>query len=723
MSKNKLEDLKEQFDCIEIPDNLDLYIEKGIRQGKSRKRKKYVSIILPAACAASFVLVLALNNPFTGTMKKANNVAMNTQKAEDEITDSIEELPVVGSFSNLKVLIKDSMNLSVGIMKKEILEDTKLRAGDENTYAEASTYDGNTSMKLKQKNYSNTNTQVEGVDEGDIVKTDGEYIYKLTYNKLYVVKAYPSKDMKITDSILFKDDSVNLNPRDLILMNNKLVVIASSYFNLPLIQENTNSNKMLPYFHQQVTTIYVYDTNDKSNLKLLKKVQLSGNYTTTRRIDSILYITSNKYINSQIFDENNRNSEQLKEDLPYYMDSTTGNVKKVINYDSIKYCPDTVTPNYLILASIDLNNIEKEAKVTSILGNGYTVYTSEKNMYIAGHTKYDEKTQTTNTVIYKFSLNNGNVKFIKKGEVPGTLLNQFSLDEYDNYLRVATTTNRNTFNPVLLEKNVSETTKEKAEKESPTITNNIYILDKNMTVKGKIENIAPEERIYSVRYMGTRAYMVTFKNTDPLFVIDVKNPTKPKVLGELKIPGFSSYLHPYDENHLIGVGQDAEVIVEKGPDGKKIERTNIKGLKLSIYDVSNVEKPIEKFKTIIGDTGTNSELLYNHKAMLFSKDKNIFALPVSIYPQREIAENNSSEQLFQGAYVYNIDLVNGFKLKGKITHEDINNKGDRNMIYGDMGVSRILYINDSLYTISNGGIKSNLISNLLEQGHVKFDNK
>lgn len=235
-----------------------------------------------------------------------------------------------------------------------------------------------------------------------------------------------------------------------------------------------------------------------------------------------------------------------------------------------------------------------------------------------------------------------------------------------------------------------------------------------MNICGEIEGIAKGEEIYSVRFMGDRGYMVTFKTVDPLFVIDLKDPTKPEILGALKIPGYSDYLHPYDENHIIGFGKDT-IEVSGG--------AYYMGMKIALFDVSDVNNPVQKFSEVIGDRGTDSELLTNHKALLFSKEKNLLAFPVTV---AEIKDKDSvlnewgvpeyGEFVFQGAYVYNIDLDKGFTLKGKITHisdEEYLKSGNYNF-YSNKSVERIIYINDTLYTLSKGMYKANKLSDLSE---------
>jgi len=231
------------------------------------------------------------------------------------------------------------------------------------------------------------------------------------------------------------------------------------------------------------------------------------------------------------------------------------------------------------------------------------------------------------------------------------------MDEHNNTFRIATTTGD-------MWRNTSK--------------NNVYILDEDLKVLGKLEGLAEGERIYSTRFAGDRMYMVTFRQVDPLFVIDTSNPRAPELKGMLKIPGYSTYLHMVDENHILGFGYDTEVNQWGG--------TVNGGLKISMFDVSNVNKPKETFTEIIGKSGTYSELLYNHKALMFSLNKGLMAFPVN-----RTAENYKSD--FSGAYVYNVSN-DSISLKNTITHKE--SEFDS---YGD-NIKRIIYIGDYLYTFS-----------------------
>ena len=313
------------------------------------------------------------------------------------------------------------------------------------------------------------------------------------------------------------------------------------------------------------------------------------------------------------------------------------------------------------------------------------MYASSTNLYIT-KTKYNYDDETDiNTEIYKLNLKDATCTFSKTGEVPGSVLNQFSMDENNGYFRIATT--------------------DSTSWDSESNTNNLYVLNENLEIVGKVEGLAPGERIYSVRFMGNRAYMVTFVQTDPLFVIDLSDPTNPTVLGELKIPGYSTYLHPYDENHLIGFGENTKVVNYGYGDQVVTD-----GMKIALFDVTDPNNPTEMYSVNIGGKGTYSELLYNHKALLFSKEKNIIAFPIS-------TTGEDYEVEFQGAIVYGLSLEKGFEEKGKIT----NLENDIDKYYSRNSVQRIIYINDTLYTLSRNLIKATDINTMEPKGSIKLD--
>jgi inhibitor of cysteine peptidase len=586
--------------------------------------------------------------------------------------------------------------------------------------------------------YSETNIQVAGVDEADIVKNDGKYIYVASGTKVVIVDAYPAEQANIISEI-----EVNGSVNDIFVNGDKLVVFGwgdyySSGVGIPEIG-------IVPRPYSQLTFVKVYDITDRTNPVLTRDVAAEGNYYDSRMIGDYVYVVINQPVYYGGSDP-----------IPMPMIESDG-ITKTITASDIYYFdfPDTSYIFTNILAINTQNDDEEFTSKTFLMGYTQNMYVSPSNIYVV-YTKrqseadyYDriideaiipnvpfdvqmkiseirnsdkedyvkmreigevvedyietlgpeeganfmikvqEKVQEIyeqiakeleKTVIHKISIMNGNIEYITNGEVPGQTLNQFSMDEYNGNFRIATTTNNWRTESL----------------------NHMYVLDGNLNIIGKLEDLASGERIYSVRFMGDKAYMVTFRQIDPLFVIDLSNPTNPAVLGFLKIPGVSDYLHPYDETHVIGVGRDAT------------EQGRITGMKLSLFDVSDVSNPQEISKYIIGERGTYSEALNDHKAFLFSKEKNLLVIPVREY------EDNYKES-FQGAYVFNVDLVEGFTLKGRITHVNETAKEEDEWYYDwNAEVRRSLYMDNVLYTVSNKMIKANDLADLSEISQVEL---
>ncbi len=646
----------------------------------------------------------------------------------DEVISKVNNLPVVGSLEVLEELMKNSKANNFGLYRgvdimfeAAVKQDESMKSKATTDMAESSSAN---STATTQGDYSTTNVQVEGVDEADVVKTDGEYIYQVNNDRIVVAKAYPADEMQITGVLDFTKD--NFTPQEMYLSGNLLVAIGSYYEEIDVKKrlEPQVEDRMYikPHYNQKNSVkAIVCDISDKADIKQIREVEIEGNYISSRMIGSVLYMVSNNYPNIYYaFDSD------LEIPTPFYRDSKVSEDYIKIEYPQIRYFPDSVESNYMMVAAFDTKKDEK-ANIHTYLGSGENIYVSNENLYVAvTDYKYDAVIYNNKIVspqldrraiapvykdnreteVYKFSLDGSKMTYLNKGSVPGLILNQFSMDENDGYFRIATTTG----DVWGTGENVSG--------------NNLYILDDTMNICGKIEDIAKGEQIYSVRFMGDRGYIVTFKTVDPLFVIDLKDPSKPKILGALKIPGYSDYLHPYDENHIIGFGKDT---IETSGGGFYM------GMKLALFDVSDVSNPIQKFSEVIGDRGTDSELLRNHKALLFSKEKNLLAFPVTVAEVKDKGESDLNEWgvpdygefAFQGAYVYNLDPEKGFTLKGKITHisdEEYIKSG--NYYYSSNKlVERILYINDTLYTLSKGMYKANNINDLSEKGTLEVPQK
>ncbi|WP_057765252.1 beta-propeller domain-containing protein [Cytobacillus praedii] len=574
-----------------------------------------------------------------------------------------ESLPVVESNSKLNEHILKRM--------------TEVWENKEYTVQEKAAMDSAAGESEKSQSHSETNVQVNGIDEADIVKTDGKYIYQLKDNTLQIVKAIPADKMSIEKEITFNQ---SFYPFQMYLQNDRLIVMGTSYEGQEIEKKPADMN-IAPI--NETTKAIIYDVKEKNNPKEIREFEIEGTLVTSRFMDGKVYLIANKYPDYWLLRENPEIDIR-----PRYSDSASHTKMQAINYDQIQYFPESKETNFTNIAVIDLEKPASKIALTTYLGSGEQLYMSKTNIYLAV-TNYmpmaikGDYSFSPDTTIYKFSVDGMKVDFHSSNEIAGTILNQFSMDEYKGYFRIATT-------------------KGQVWDNSRPSANNLYILDENLKQAGKLEDLARGERIYSARFINERIFLVTFKETDPLFVIDGSNPKQPKVLGELKIPGFSNYLHPYDENHLIGFGHDTKVVPGKGANGQPIIFTN--GVKLSLFDIKDLSNPKEKFTEIIGGRGTYSPLNYDHKALLFDKKKNLFAFPITVYENGKSSNEMEWDSTFkfQGAYVYNIDLKKGFSLKAKMTHND------PNAIYEEWedSIQRVLYIGDSFYALSPNKISS-----------------
>ena len=595
--------------------------------------------------------------------------------------------------------------------------------------------------------YSTTNIQVKGVDEPDFIKNDNKYIYIISGEKLVIADAYPPGEAKIISETLVDGTAENI-----FINKDRLVVFTRKYDTAYIIDQYDYIPRSRSV---QKTHALVYDISDKETPELIKDYNLDGQFYQARMIDKYIYfiVKENTYYYTDFIN------------VPVLREQTT----KLITPD-IYYFDDCFEDNYVFntIASFNIfDNTDSVNAKTFLLGNTNNLYVSKDNIYITYRknmpynyhryskkeaffkvvvpllpkniqdeintinskddlddyekwqviseklqdmynemedesqksalvkeieealleyeTKQEEERQKT--IIHKINIDKGEITYKTKGEIPGTLLNQFSMDEYDENFRTATTT-------TLWIRNKGQVQ-----------YNNVYVLDKDMKIIGEITNIAPDEKIYSCRFIGDRLYMVTFKRIDPFFVIDLSEPKNPKILGELKIPGYSDYLHPYDDNHIIGIGKETDTNQWGG--------TSIKGVKIALFDVSDVENPKQIDMYEIGTSGTDSEALRDHKAFLFDKGKDILVMPITEVE----GDGYRNRNYWYGAYVLGISPEDGITKKGKITHLDYTESKYYNY-YSPYNVRRSLYMDDYLYTISSKKIKMNNIEDIEEELNV-----
>ena len=564
--------------------------------------------------------------------------------------------------------------------------------------------------KSSSKEYSTTNIQVENVDEADITKTDGDYIYSISENQVIITNVKNPEQPKIETKIASRDDAY---PEDLILYNNNLAVISAKY----------NSSR----YDSDDTVVEIYNIENKENAKLEKSYKLLESYYTSRCIGNKLYVIASGNLRKE--------DDKI---ITYYQENYS---KKEIKLSDIKYLKDIKDKKQTLISMVNLDDISKDVNVSSYLIDISNAYVSQKNLYLLndrynysndnseqkemikemfglkgilglidlnlGNSDYSGKA----TDIYKFNFKeDGTIEYDCKNNIEGETINQYSLDEYQGNLRIATYNNKGS---------------------------QVIVFDDKLKVLGKTGYLAKGEKMYSTRFIGSKAYIVTYKTIDPLFVIDLSNPNNPKVLGELKIPGYSTYLHPYDETHIIGIGMETEEKINRNSNGKVVSTSaRIIGMKMALFDVSDVENPVQVSNTIIGNKNTTSSILTNPKALLFSKEKELIAIPVNNYSEDfEVTsnsdtyesaisayKNSSKSYIGEGYAVFKINLKDGFVKKGIITHEK-QKKNVKNYYEYNYNASKLLrgmYIENNLYTVSEDMIKVNSIDDLKEVSELKI---
>lgn len=539
--------------------------------------------------------------------------------------------------------------------------------------------------------YSRTNVQVEGVDEADFLKNDARYAYILSGDRLTIIDAVPPESAKVVSRTSLDIDQAQ-GTLEMFLNGDTIITFYQDYGRQGIVSSDVVDGAYPPSVYEPRTHMLVIDISDRTDPEVVGNYDVTGQYSASRMIgDRIFLLTVGSVDYRQPVKPSatdSLSSKVIAEPDVYYFD-----------YPQQNYAFNTVT-------MLDLDKIEGLAggspvlespliSKTFMVGDGAMVYASDKNIYLAyqeylGPVPLRQETTdflgasqvaTQKTVIHKISIQAGSLfEYAGKGTVPGLLHNQFSMNEDGNRFSVATTS-------------------ESSNGRSFFIGNNVYTLDERMEIVGKLEGIAPGESIYAARFMGDRLYLVTFRQTDPFFVVDLSS-DQPKVLGELKLPGFSNYLHPYDVNHVIGIGREGSEVGNPG-------------VKVALFDVSDVRNPIALDTYTIGSTQTDSEVLRDHKALLFDLDRDILSIPVTSYDGYYRSDLEGQDPLsreigpWNGFYVFGLGDGEEITIKGTIQHNDNNNSG-----FDMAGRSRSFFIGDTLYTVTPGMMKMHDLDDL-----------
>lgn len=532
--------------------------------------------------------------------------------------------------------------------------------------------------------HSETNVQVKGVDEGDIIKTDGKYIYILTgdddvyyHNTVRIIRAADLKEVgKIVineeKNTYFTGEEIYVNGDKLTLVGTKQIVKDGSADDV-ISYGNAGTAENTTFFYDwynsydsdSQTIVYNYDISDRENPKLVGQKEQSGYYNTSRMTEGVIYVVSSYGVNVAKFSS----GKDVVENCIPVVNGTR------IPSDNIVTDKNEKCTEYTVITSNDTFDEKLEGNSFAYLGVCNTVYCSGENLYFA-QTKYENSADIA--VINSVELSKDGIKLKATGEVKGVLNNQFSLDEYNGYLRVAITEyNYSTF------KNESK----------------LYILNDKLETVGKLEDLAGDEEIKSARFVGDKAYVVTFKQTDPLFIIDLSDPANPTVKGSVKLPGYSTYLHPISSDYIIGVGY-----------GGTQTDADMGKLKVTLFDVSDATDPKAVSDFEICDAGSDVTNYDNHKAFLYYAEKNLIGIPVIKYAD---IDNN-----YRNVYSYALlEIKDGeLQLKKGLVHQQEDDSVSSGMFRG-------AYIGENFYTVTDFSICQFDLANCELVKSASFDDK
>lgn len=576
--KELLDKIRHSAEGIEIPEQLTPQsVEEKLKREAQQKKIQRRKIMIRWMEAAAVLAIVAAGGTQTELYKQWKEPALSSEAdmekpvAEQDTESSVqpEEVDASGEFKQadseeelyktLQELEKQTGSYARGgdvMLLEESAEITTMDAGAADTAA---------NQKVTgEADYSQTNVREAGVDEGDVVKTDGSYLYILKSSGS--VRIVDIRGTKMKEIAEIQPEKLNESIEDLYLDGDKLMLVTTGYESS---MEEAESD-MYTVNRYQYTALTVYDITEREHPEMTGRITQEGDYRQSRKNGDYVYL--------------------LTQYSPSLGDSfEDSSVMPLVNEQKLAisdvYLPDqTSQPDYLVASGINIQDPENVISSKAIVSGAADFYMSSDNLFICNNNWNDGKSSTE---ILRFACEDGEITAGAMCELPGFLNDTFSLDEYQGYLRVLLT------------------------EDSNGESNSLYILDEDMQVTGAIRDLADGETIRSARFMGTIAYFVTFRQTDPLFCADLSDPDNPQILSELKLTGFSSYLHPYGDHLLLGVGYEAEE-----------ETGSQTGVKLSMFDISEPSQVEELDKYVIkGASYLPSD--YDYKAILADGEKNL----------------------------------------------------------------------------------------------------
>lgn len=566
--------IKEQTEETKVPESLEPEtVRKKLeeRDGKERKRKRNRRKIwqisgLAAACVALAAGIFVYQN-----VRDDSRNYLGKDGKEDVKISSERTIASAESYGEIYKYIEENHKPEDDVVYEAMpLDGSKtdeVRKESATDSAAGSSIAKTGSRTAEQSagsgSYSTTNIRQEGVDEGDVAKTDGTYLYVLKDDGLSVSVIDTREQMKEV-SVIEAGKDAYIEEFYMLPQEKKVILICSVTPSYTKLYPGGN------VWDTSKVTAVTYDVSDAGNPKQAGEITQSGGYHSSRFTDGYLYLFSQYYPGTQI--------RKSKPDT--FIPLVNG---KVMEEQDI-YMPMTEhAGTFTVVTAVKLEKPGEIADSKAIFTKGGQIYVSNENIYYYEE-EWDAYGTNGTTTLRKISYNKGQLKAVAQGSIPGYINDSFSIDEYKENLRVVTTVGD---------------------------TNSVYVLNRKLKTIGKIENLAKDERIYSARFMGETGYFVTFRETDPLFSVDLSNPEKPKIIGALKIPGFSDYLHFYGEGKLLGIGMDVD------------ERTGTTdGVKLTLFDISD-KTDVKEIDTYVLENVYSTDISYDYKAAMIDVDRNM----------------------------------------------------------------------------------------------------
>ena len=578
--------LRELTEDIQIPASLEPeQIEKMLLKKKKEKaakyRRRYAGIAAAAClCVAAGVTAAVANNVrvdrSAGT-EDSSGAGSGSSAAGSEMAEAEGKIACAADYDQIYDYIQ------AGLKQQEEQMDMQARMYSDGTASgvnEAAAADSasGTGGAAGSGGYSDTNVREEGVGEADTVKTDGTHMYILSGSRVEIVNI-ASEEMTEVSAVTVDPDSYI---RELYVEDNRLAVFYT--------QSRYTQGDGIDVSAREYTCTDVYDISDPSAPVKLNTLSQSGVYNTMRVKDGYAYVLSSFY----------PDTASPRSDAGAYVPSVQGST---LEADRIFMPEQEMGSEYTVITAFSLADPQEQTDSRAVFGSAGLCYVSGENIYVTESCYDTDDSDVTRTAIRKVAYHDGLLEGAAQTKIDGLLNDSFSIDEYNGYLRLVTTiSSENGVMPISRESSPAE----------PDTSNALYVLDGELQLVGEIGDLAPGETVYSARFMGDTGYFVTFRQVDPLFSADLSDPASPQIIGELKIPGFSEYLHPYGEGRLLGIGMDVD---EEG--------VTTEGVKLSMFDISDPGNVTEVSKYILEDK-YGTDVSYNYKAVFVDVDKNLF---------------------------------------------------------------------------------------------------